>query len=179
MPHFDLDSFIDRARLAASKPQPEQAIESLMRDTFADPDAIRDAMAGYTGEEMLLFEDESISVWYCGFDPARHVPPHDHQTTAIIGVYAGEEINHFYRPADDRLEHRSSHRLLPGNVLRIAPEDIHSVETANSQWSYGIHVYLAPLTTIERSLFDWESGAAEPLTDERFDALTKSRPVSG
>ena len=170
---FELDRFIHELRQAAVTPRAEATVERIMRSAFRHPDAIRNAMSGYEGEDELLFEDETVSVWYCGFDPDRHVPPHNHRTTAIIGVYRGEEINHFYQPGDGTLVRTASRELIPGSVLRMSPTAIHSVETAGDDWSYGIHVYLAPLTTISRSLFDWDTGAAEPFSEDRFAELTK------
>jgi predicted metal-dependent enzyme (double-stranded beta helix superfamily) len=114
-----------------------------------------------------------VSIWYCGFDPRKHVPPHDHQTTATIGVYAGKENNHFYTVGEDGLEHRSTRVVEPGEVIAIGPEAIHSVETADQEFSYAIHVYLGPLTTIERSLFEWDSGRALPFNDENYARLER------
>ncbi|MCP4981015.1 MAG: hypothetical protein GY935_11035 [Gammaproteobacteria bacterium] len=50
---------------------------------------------------------------------------------------------------------------------------VHSVEAADGKQSCVTHGYLAKLTTIERSLFDWESGAASPYTDENYDLMKR------
>jgi predicted metal-dependent enzyme (double-stranded beta helix superfamily) len=173
LPGFDLDIFIGELRAAARGEDPARAVRRLMTDAFRDVDAVREAMAGFSGEEEVLFEDDSVSIWYCGFDPRKHVPPHDHQTTATIGVYAGRENNHFYTTGKDGLERRSTRSVAPGEVIAIGPQAIHSVETADGEFSYAIHVYLGPLTTIERSLFDWDSGAALPFNDENYARLER------
>ena len=173
MESFDLDSFVHQLRKAASSPQAPAQMRTLMQKAFAEPAAIRTAMSGFSGEEEVLFEDDTVSIWYCGFDPTKHVPPHDHQTHAIIGVYEGAELNHFYLPGDGSLEHRSSKQLNPGDVISLAPNTIHSVETADANISCAIHVYLAPLTTIRRSLFDWDTGSAEPLRTDNMEAATR------
>jgi predicted metal-dependent enzyme (double-stranded beta helix superfamily) len=105
--------------------------------------------------------------------PGLHVPPHDHQTTATIGVYEGAEDNHFYLREGGQLVHKTTKRVGPGDVIALKPDGIHSVEAADGSQSCGIHVYLARLTTIERSLFDWETGAAMPFNDENYDLMKR------
>ena len=177
MPGFDLDNFIAQLRAAARGEDPAREVCRLMSEAFSDVDAVREAMSGFSGEEEVLFEDDSVSIWYCGFDPRKHVPPHDHQTTATIGVYAGRENNHVYTVGDEGLEHRATRLVEPGEVIAIGPDAIHSVETADQQFSYAIHVYLGPLTTIERSLFDWDTGAALPFNDENYARLERPSSV--
>jgi len=173
MPSFDLDSFVSNLREAAIEADAGKRVRALMNDAFRDPDAVRAVMAGYSGEEEVLFEDDTVSIWYVGFDPTQHVPPHDHQIRAFIGVYDGREKNHFYRVGDGKLEHKTTKLVEPGDVISIGPDAIHSVETAGDDFCYGIHVYLGPLTRIERSLFDWDSGAAEPFTDDAYERLLR------
>ena len=72
-----------------------------------------------------------------------------------------------------RLVDKSTRRAGPGDVIALKPDGIHSVESAEGQVTCGIHVYLAALTKIERSLFDWESGAARTYTDENYDAMKR------
>ena len=174
MPTFDLDAFITDVRQAAVRSDAVKQVRALMNAAFLEPDAVRAAMSRFSGEEEVLFEDDSVSVWYVGFDPHRHVPPHDHEIHAFIGVYEGQEKNHFYLVGDNKLEHKSTKMVAPGDVIAIGPDAIHSVETANDEFCRGIHVYLGPLTTVQRSLFDWDSGVAEPFTDEAYDRLLRT-----
>jgi predicted metal-dependent enzyme (double-stranded beta helix superfamily) len=58
-------------------------------------------------------------------------------------------------------------------VIALKPEGIHSVVAADNLQCCGIHVYLAKLTTIERSLFDWDSGVAIPYTDENYEKMKR------
>lgn len=173
MPDFDLDGFIRQLREVARQDDPEKKVRELMTEAFRDPKAIRAAIPAYEKDDEILFEDDSVSIWFVRFVPGLHVPPHDHQTTATIGVYEGAEDNHFYLREPDRLVHKSTRRVGPGDVIALKPDGIHSVEAADGRDSCGIHVYLAELTTIERSLFDWDSGEARPFTDENYDAMIR------
>lgn len=171
MAGFELDEFVRQLRCAARADDPVKAVRGLMAETFRDPEAIRAAMPEFDNDDEILFEDESVSIWFVRFVPGLHVPPHDHQTTATIGVYEGAEDNHFYLREADRLVHKSTRRVGPGDVIALKPDGIHSVEAADGKPSCGIHVYLAELTKIKRSLFDWETGAAAPYTDENYEAM--------
>ena len=173
MADFNLDDFIQQLRTASRESEPVKKVRDLMSAAFRDPQAIKDAMPAFENDDEVLFEDDSVSIWFVRFMPGLHVPPHDHQTTATIGVYEGAEDNHFYLREGGQLVHKTTKRVGPGDVIALKPGGIHSVEAANGSQSCGIHVYLARLTTIERSLFDWETGAAMPFNDENYDLMKR------
>ena len=174
MSSFDIDDFVVQLREAAQQSDAQTRVRALMDTAFSDPQAIDAAMPDYDNDDEILFEDDSVSIWFCRFMPGLHVPPHDHQTNATIGVYRGAENNHFYLRESDRLVHKSTRRLGAGEVISIKPDGIHSVEAAGQTPSRAIHVYLAKLTTIERSLFDWNSGSAAPFTDNNYESMIKA-----
>ncbi len=173
MAEFNLDDFVQQLRAAACESEPVKKVRDLMSDAFKDPQAIKDAMPEYENDDEILFEDDSVSIWFVRFMPGLHVPPHDHQTTATIGVYEGAEDNHFYLREGGQLVHKTTKRVESGDVIALKPDGIHSVEAADGNQSCGIHVYLDRLTTIERSLFDWKTGAARPFTDENYDLMKR------
>jgi predicted metal-dependent enzyme (double-stranded beta helix superfamily) len=173
MAEFNLDRFIQELRSAAVTDDAAKRVRQLMTDAFRDPESIQAAMPHYDNDDEVLFEDDSVSIWFVRFVPGLHVPPHDHQTTATIGVYEGAEDNHFYLREAQRLVRKTSKRVGPGEVIALKPNGIHSVEAAGGAQSCGIHVYLAKLTTIERSLFDWDSGEACPFTDENYERMKR------
>jgi len=173
MAEFNLDSFIQELRSAAVTDDAAKRVRQLMTDAFRDPESIQAAMPHYDNDDEVLFEDDSVSIWFVRFVPGLHVPPHDHQTTATIGVYEGAEDNHFYLREAQRLVRKTCKRVGPGEVIALKPNGIHSVEAAGGVQSCGIHVYLAKLTTIERSLFDWDSGEACPFTDENYERMKR------
>ena len=173
MADFELNAFVQQLRTAAVEDEPVKRVRELMTDAFRDPASIATAMPEFDQDDEILFEDDTVSIWFVRFAPGLHVPPHDHQTTATIGVYEGAEDNHFYLREAGRLVHKSSRRVAPGEVIALKPEGIHSVEAADNLQCCGIHVYLAKLTTIERSLFDWDSGVAIPYTDENYEKMKR------
>ncbi|MCP4769694.1 MAG: hypothetical protein GY875_25970 [Gammaproteobacteria bacterium] len=173
MSQFVLEGFVQELRAAALSEERVTRVRELMTQAFQDPEAIRAAMPAHDSDDEILFEDDSVSIWFVRFVPGLHVPPHDHQTTVTIGVYEGAEDNHFYLREPGRLVYKTTRRVEPGEVIAMKPEGIHSVEAADDEHSCGIHVYLAKLSTIERSLFDWESGETRPFNDENYDLMKR------
>lgn len=179
MGQFDLERLIADLRAAAYAADAQARVRVIMTRALSDPHAVQAAMSGFDGDEVILFEDDSLTVMYCGFDPAKHVPPHDHRIDVTIGVYAGGEVNHFYVAGERGLERKTSRELGPGDVMQMGPDAIHSVETAGDAFSYAIHVYLGRLKQIERALYDWQTGEPIPFDDAAYARLERHREVSG
>ena len=173
MAPFRLNDFLQAARDAAVSDGPSKATLALMKKTFAEPGNIAAGIGDFDKDEEILFEDNTVSIQYVRFQPGLLVPPHDHQIPAFIGVYEGVEENRLYRLDDSGLTHVKTKNTGPGDVLSIGPNGFHAVQALNNQPSQAIHVYLGKLTTVERSLFDWETSTTIPFTDENFDRLVQ------
>lgn len=171
---FSLDQFVADARAAAADPSPIAATDQLMASTFGKIAAIRAGVPNMLEDEVLLFEDETVSVWHERFLPTEEIPPHDHQLPALIGVYHGEERNRLYRKGNGHLIPGGDLILRAGQTHVFGPDDVHSVQALTGKPSLGLHIYLGPLTKVERSLFSWESGASLPMSDEAFTRMKRS-----
>ena len=57
MSSFDLDAFVSDLREAAVQEDAGKRVRALMNDAFRDPDAVKAAMSGYSGEEEILFDE--------------------------------------------------------------------------------------------------------------------------
>ena len=177
-PAFDLDEFIVCMRKAAKAPSPAKAVRAEMDRYFEHPEAVRLAMPKIDTDEEVLYEDESISLFYCRFRPGYTIPPHDHQTSAVIGIYDGQERNNFFSTAGDNFITKSkSVDMQAGDVLSLGPHAIHTVECTGSTPSRAIHVYLAPLSRIERNLYDVAAEQVIPFTDDDFHRLAEDNDI--
>ena len=175
MSSFNLDKLVEAIKDASREEDLVTRIKLIMDETFKEPAAILAGMPSFEKDETTLFEDNRISIWNCRFNPGTPIPPHDHQMSAIIGIYAGIERNFFYKlQTQDKLSSNSHTDMEPGRVLKIAPTAIHSVECMSEEPSCGIHVYFGPLTKIDRSLFDLKTETRMKFTDEAFERLTTS-----
>ncbi len=171
---FSLDQFVSDARAAAAAPEPLNAVISVMAETLADPEVVRANMPGMVENEVLLFEDDTVSIWHERFLHTEILPPHDHQTHAVLGVYHGRERNGLFRRVGGQAIKGGELVLGAGQFHVFGPDDIHSVQGLDGTPSLGLHIYLGPLTRIERSLFDWETGAPVPLTEDAFTGMIRA-----
>ncbi len=172
---FSYEQFVADARAAARQAQPDRAVKALLEQTLADPAAVAAAVPDREEDEIRLFEDDTVSVWSCRFQPQVVMPPHEHKMRVWLGVYRGVEVSTLYRRDPEGLTATATHATAPGQVLGLADDVIHAVTAEGPEPSEALHVYLGPLTDVERALFDWESGAAMPFTMERFSAMQRPR----
>lgn len=172
---FNLDQFVSDIRTAAADPQATRAVSAVMEEAVSDPGAVAACVPAYEGDELTLYEDESLSIQCVRFDAGLLVPPHNHKIPAFIGVYEGTEVNQLFRHDDGGLELVTEKPVRPGQTLSIGSEGIHGVYTADANDSLALHVYLGNLKTISRSLFDRDTGEPMPFTDENYASLV--RPV--
>ena len=171
---FDLDTLVGELKSASRDKDAATLVKSIMDRTFANPENVAQHIPEFAEDDVVLFEDDNISIWHCRFQPGMAVPPHDHQVSATIGVYAGVERNIFYKSGGRGIEYSSEVVMVPGSVLSIGPTAIHSVECTSEEPSCGIHVYGGPLTRIERHLFDLQAGERLPFTDEAYERLKQA-----
>ena len=170
---FDLDGFVDALRHAALQEDAPKALRRLMDEAVSDSDLMAAAIPDF-GKDLILFEDDTVSIWYCHFTPGMTLPPHDHQMSAVIGVFRGQERNDFFERAPDGGLQKSAEVVLgAGDALSIGPSAIHAVTCTSATPCNGIHVYTGRLTTVTRSLFDPKTGRAIPFDDANYEALMR------
>ena len=168
------DQLITDLRDAAGTADAEAAVKAILADFVSDPAAAKAALADDTEDDVILFEDERISIWFCRFQPGATVPPHNHCMSATIGVFQGVERNDLYRRDDAAMPVLAeSTPIAAGEVVQIAADAVHGVTCISDVPSEAIHVYLGALTRTDRSLFDLDAGVELPFTDENYHRLTK------
>lgn len=168
----ELDRLVARLRESALQENPASAVKAVLQDTLRDADQFKQTMPTFEENDVILFEDQSVSIWHCHFDPGHTVPPHDHQMTAVIEVYSGVERNSFFELDElSGLTQVGERELQAGQMLQIASKAIHSVACPGEEPCLGIHVYLGCLTEVDRSLFDVKNGQAMSFTDENYYRL--------
>lgn len=170
-----IDDFVAAARKAAVDREPTRAVRQVLLNALKDPEPVADAIAAQEEDEILLHEDDTVSIWTCRFLPDRVVPPHEHKMDVHIGVFRGAEENILYRRKDGELVRAKSKTVASGQVFSLGADGIHAVTAGGDEASLALHVYLGPLMQVERSLFDWKTGAEVAFTMDNFHDMTKAR----
>ncbi|MEQ8602022.1 MAG: hypothetical protein RIB45_01790 [Marivibrio sp.] len=174
---FAKESFIAAAKAAAASDDPTRAVRELLAETVRDPAPIKAAFAHVEADEENFYEDETLSLWMTRFQPHQVLPPHDHGVSVHIAVYSGVERNLLYRrPKEGGGLGEPIVRETPaGELLSLGPDGIHAPTAAGDGPSEALHVYMGKLSTVERSLFDWDTGRTVPFTMERFEGLVRPK----
>ena len=168
-----IEKFVEDARAAALDPEPTKAVRKVLLKALEDPAQIADAIAAQADDELLLHEDDTVSIWTCRFHPHQVVPPHEHKMDVHIGVFRGTEKNILFRRKEGTLEQAKTKGVEAGQVLSLGADGIHAVTADGNEPSLALHVYLGPLMQVERSLFDWTTGEPVEFTMENFHDMTK------
>lgn len=167
------DQLIANLKSAAQSENAEASVKALLTDFMRDPQLAKSAVPHYQDDDVIIFEDETISIWFCRFQPGAVVPPHNHLMSATIGVYQGTEQNDLYDRDDQGLPVFKSSTAIPaGQVVQIAENAIHGVTCTSDVPSEALHVYLGALTTVDRSIFDMTDGQEMPFTEDNYNRLT-------
>ena len=88
---FSTQEYIDAACEVARGPDKTKALRALLENCLKDAPSVMEAISLGDEEEVMLHEDDSISLWYCRFNPDVVMPPHEHKMTVHIGVLSGGE----------------------------------------------------------------------------------------
>lgn len=175
MPAPVLDELLSEIREAARSVNAFARLQQVLRNSVRQPDSIANAIAGIDDDEVLLFEDETCSVWSCRYQSDVVFAPHEHCMTAHIAVYRGAELEVMYQCESAGLRHTGNKVVSAGEVLTLPPDAIHAVSAEGQSQSHAIHVYQGPLTGVTRSLFDWSTGARVEFSMDNFYAMRRQK----
>jgi predicted metal-dependent enzyme (double-stranded beta helix superfamily) len=164
---FDLDSFLAACREAAADAEPRRAIRDVLQRAMAAPGAVADAMRPDRGRLAVLHQSDDVTVLHVVWPPGMMLYPHDHRMWAMIGIYAGQEDNTFYRRAEhDRttLVESGGKALRTGDVVTLGVDTIHAVANPTNVLTGAIHIYGGDFVNEPRS--QWGPG---PLRERPYD----------
>jgi len=170
-----LEKFVAQAQRAAAAEDATSAIHSLMQHSQLRKDEFADAIAEMSDDEVMLFEDNTCSIWTCRYNANIVLAPHEHRMGVHIAVYRGTEVQVLYKREPGKLRLSGNTLVRPGDVLHLGEDAVHAVTADGSLQSHAIHVYEGPLTQVQRSLFDWATGEEVKFTMENFHAMARNK----
>ncbi len=170
-----LDDLVGQIRQAAASEDRSTAIRAFLEGSLSQMDDLADAIAATEEDEVMLFEDESCSIWTCRYGAEVVFAPHEHCMSVHIAVYRGAEVEVLYKKEPGKLRHGGNRIVKAGEVVRLGPEAIHAITADGKEQSCAIHVYEGPLTQVERALFDWTTGDEIEFTMENFHSMARRK----
>jgi predicted metal-dependent enzyme (double-stranded beta helix superfamily) len=173
MAAFTFQTMVDDLHACVGVSDSRAAIRSYLEELIQNPSTLLAASDQLNATETLFFEDDNLSIWHCRFQPGTIMPPHEHLLPVFIACYAGEEKSVLFQSTDAGLDHIGDLSAHAGDVILLDQDAIHAVTANSDRPSEAIHVYLGPLMTLKRDLFDWESGDAVPFTMDAFESMKR------
>ena len=159
---FDKDRFIADCRAALDGAHSARNVREVVARAVADPAAVLAVLGEPTaGGIVPIHRSPELTIINVLWPPNMVIMPHNHNTWAAIGVYAGREDNILWRrlPAESprSIEAAGAKSLSTSDALAFGPELIHSVVNPSAKVTGAIHVYGADFFAIARSEWDPDS----------------------
>jgi len=159
---FDVDQLVADCLAANADAQPRLAVRDVVKRAVSEPHAVRDALRPVQGGLELLYHDGELTILNVVWAPHMAIYPHDHRMWAVIGIYAGQEDNTFFRraaPGGPTLTEIGGKQLVASDVAVLGDDTIHAVHNPRQTLTAAIHVYGGDFVNQPRS--QWGPGPSE------------------
>jgi predicted metal-dependent enzyme (double-stranded beta helix superfamily) len=153
---FDVDQLVADCRAARTEGEPRLAVREVLRRVLARPDEVAGALDPHEGGLTVLYGGDDVTVLHVVWAPGMTLFPHDHRMWAVIGIYAGQEDNSFYRRSGRSLTESGGTVLTTGDIALLGDDTIHSVTNPRDRLTGAIHVYGGDFVNEPRS--QWGPG---------------------
>jgi predicted metal-dependent enzyme (double-stranded beta helix superfamily) len=164
---FDIDAFVAECQAAGTASQPMLAIKEILDRAMTEPGALATAMDGL-GIGLLHRSSELTVANIVVPAGAPQTPPHDHRMWALVGIYAGQEDNHFFRRADGGLAESGGRSLHVSDTIAMGDDTIHAIRNPLAHSALAaIHVYGGELFGTERSMWTGPNHDEQPYDDKK------------
>ena len=168
------EKFVADCQQAIKDENSVEAIQQIMADAIADPEPWLGAMESEDDGVISLAMNEDLTVLQVSTDPGVKSPIHNHLTWVVIGMYAGEEHNYFYRREGDSIELAEEKTLKAGDVYLMPADAIHAIKNPNDKVNGALHVYGGSLMTRPgRSFWNPDTGEELPYDYEQVIAFSR------
>jgi predicted metal-dependent enzyme (double-stranded beta helix superfamily) len=162
VPAFDVDDLVAACVAANEESEPRLAVRDAIASSIADRPAVADALHPTEGGITLLHHTPELTIIHVVWAPGMTLFPHDHRMWAVIGIYAGQEDNAFFRregPGAKTLVETGGKELGEGDLVVLGDDTIHSVHNPLGRLTAAIHAYGGDFVNEPRS--QWGPGPRE------------------
>ena len=174
-PDGALRTFVDDVESVLATTDDEHEITKLVAERMSalladgyrlPPEFTRPAADRHVNYPLHIAPDDSWSLAAVVWNLGQRTPVHGHETWGVVGIYSGAEHEFRYaKPgpsdADKPLTPLGEQVWERGQVTVCCTtdDDVHSVAAVGDIPTVGIHVYGANIGTVQRRLYDPETGA--------------------
>jgi predicted metal-dependent enzyme (double-stranded beta helix superfamily) len=171
-----LREFVETCRSAldaadvADAPEVAERVAAALRPLLADADVLSaevEALRPPGGGPAVVHRSDDLTVLGLAVPAGFVSPVHDHTIWAVVGIYAGDEDNVFYRRGDDGITETGRAVLRCGEVLALPPDAVHRIANSGTDTMRAVHVYGGDLFATHRSQWDDETGEQRPFGSAR------------
>jgi predicted metal-dependent enzyme (double-stranded beta helix superfamily) len=168
---FDVDDFVSEC--VARAPDGSAAVEEVLRRAMSDSAAIQAVFGAPTSASLgVLYSGTDLTVLNAVWAPRMVFPPHDHRTWGVIGIYAGQEDNVFYRRTATTIERTAAREVKTGEIVVLGEDVIHLVENPlDRSFTGGIHLYGGDYINNPRSIWDTDTLREGPATFSQSQSI--------
>ncbi|MEZ5759426.1 MAG: hypothetical protein R3D86_14495 [Emcibacteraceae bacterium] len=151
-------------------------ILSRLQKMAENPDDIIMALPDFDCEEVLLYSDDNLAVYYIATPPKILYPPHEHGMIAISALFKGTETHVIYDRHGEKVVERSRVTFEAPAVVDLDINAVHAICTHDTKPNAGIHFYLGDLENQERTM--WDVSGDNPRQYVHEDYLKSARPLN-
>ena len=155
---FEVQRLIEQCHGALLETDASGAMRVILERTVSMPSEVLTGLgAPLRAGVQKLYASESLTILNVIWGAQMTIMPHNHEMTAIIGVYTGAEDNIFWRRTGESsglIKAASARSLRAKDVAALGPDTIHSVTNPIPRLTGALHIYLGPFFTTQRS--EWE-----------------------
>ena len=142
---FDLEQFAADCRVALREKAAHAAVREVVARAVADPGRMLKALGEpMQGELIKLYQSPELTILNEIWAPSMTLLPHNHQMSAVIGIYTGREDNIFWRGLPDgsgKVEAVGAKAICEKDALPLGHDIIHSVTNPIPRLTGALHVY--------------------------------------
>jgi len=139
------------------------------------PEDIISSMPKFDCDEVLLYVDEKVTVYFIATTPKILYPPHEHGMVAISALYKGIETHVFYDRGGDNVIERCREEFEAPKVVDMTVDTVHAICNPGDEPNESLHFYLGNLEGQKRKLWDGEGRNPQQYIHE--DYLSFSKPL--
>lgn len=149
---FDPDEFVAACTRAAQDSDPVGGVRDVVDAAIRLGSAIDVALgpSRSIGPD-TLFRSPDLTVQRISWPGGSAAAPHEHRMWAVVGVYAGRELNTLYQREGSTVVEDRVVPVETGEVFVLGPDAVHTVANPDRRWTAGLHVYGGDIVGVERS----------------------------